>query len=454
MKSLKLVGTILLVTLVFATSAQAQDSECTRIVNQALETVDQLCEATGRNQACYGNITLLAKPRVNAGTFTFDEAGDVVDIAAVQSLALSSYNAANEEWGVALLRIQANLPDTLPGQNVTFLLFGDVEIQDSVTEVPPEPATVTLVIPGSLNVRGGPSTSYAVIDSFRSGDTVVAIGRLDDSSWLQIQLEDDALGWVFTQLTAPESDIVVLSVVDPDAPPPDQPTFGPFQAFYFKSSVSDTPCVAAPDSGILIQTPEGVGEINLFVNEVNIRLRSTVYIQSQPSSEMKINVVEGTAQVTAQGKTVIAPAGTRVRVAMNADNIAAGPPSDPEPYDDEQMALVPVAVLPETVEVIPSLSAEEIEEIANALVPLPGVWLATTLTGNTYELTIIPTEGGLYLADAAGNESTVPLREPGIYDRSRTSYFRAISPTQMEWIYDDGGTPEVYQTFEYLGPGE
>jgi hypothetical protein len=28
------------------------------------------------------------------------------------------------------MRVQANLPDTLPGQNVTFLLFGDVELAD------------------------------------------------------------------------------------------------------------------------------------------------------------------------------------------------------------------------------------------------------------------------------------------------------------------------------------
>ena len=40
-------------------------------------------------------------------------------------------NASTGAWGVALMRIQANLPDTLPGQNVTMLIFGDVQIQNA-----------------------------------------------------------------------------------------------------------------------------------------------------------------------------------------------------------------------------------------------------------------------------------------------------------------------------------
>ena len=39
------------------------------------------------------------------------------------------------------MQLQANLPDTLPGQNVTFLLFGNVEIENAVvgdSEATPE----------------------------------------------------------------------------------------------------------------------------------------------------------------------------------------------------------------------------------------------------------------------------------------------------------------------------
>lgn len=373
MKLLKLVGCILLFALAFPINAQAQDAECTRIVSQALATVDQICETTGRNQACYGNITLLAEPRVNAGTFVFDQAGDVVDIAAVQTLALSSYNATTEEWGVAVLRVQANLPDTLPGQNVTFLLFGDAEIQDSIAEIPPEPATLELTIPGNLNVRDGPSTSHAVIGSLRSGDTVMAVGRLDDSSWLQIQLDDDTLGWVFTQLTTPESDVTALSVVDPDAEQPAQPMFGPFQAFYFKSGANDAPCVAAPDSGILIQTPEGDAEIDLVVNEVTIRLHSTAYIQSQPDGEMTVNLIEGNARVAAQGRSIFVPAGTRVRIRMDDNNRAVDVPSDPEAYDDAMIARLPVSVLPRKIEAATALTPEEIDATVN--VDVTGEWV-------------------------------------------------------------------------------
>ena len=57
------------------------------------------------------------------------------------------------------MKLQANLPDTLPGQNVTFLMFGDVQVTNAVTSG----ATISLIANGSANVRATPSTSGEVI---------------------------------------------------------------------------------------------------------------------------------------------------------------------------------------------------------------------------------------------------------------------------------------------------
>jgi hypothetical protein len=111
----------------FALIASAQ--ECSAFVQQALTLASDNCSQTGRNQACHGYINVEAQPRSNAEAFAFG-LGDLADLTSVQSLTTSPLDEATGEWGVALLRVQANLPDTLPGENVTFLLFGDTQLDD------------------------------------------------------------------------------------------------------------------------------------------------------------------------------------------------------------------------------------------------------------------------------------------------------------------------------------
>ena len=56
--------------------------------------------------------------------------------------------------------------------------------------------------------------------------------------------------------------------------------FTPMQAFYFRSGVGDAGCAEAPESGMLIQTPEGVEEVFLNVNGANMLLGSTAFLQA------------------------------------------------------------------------------------------------------------------------------------------------------------------------------
>src|SRR5690606_34316427 len=97
----------------------------------ALNAADTACDSTGRNEVCYGNIQIEATARDEAPQFSFVSLGDMVSVLDVQSMTLSAYDEATEAWGVAIMRLQANIPDTLPGQNVTFILFGDVQITDA-----------------------------------------------------------------------------------------------------------------------------------------------------------------------------------------------------------------------------------------------------------------------------------------------------------------------------------
>ncbi|MBZ0275295.1 MAG: hypothetical protein K8I60_04085, partial [Anaerolineae bacterium] len=108
----------------------AQDAgNCPATVETALQALDQLCQDTERNQACYGHQMLVAEAQPDVTDFAFDTPGDKTPVSTIQSLHLRPYSEPDAVWGVALMRLQANLPDTLPGQNVTVLLFGDVSLQ-------------------------------------------------------------------------------------------------------------------------------------------------------------------------------------------------------------------------------------------------------------------------------------------------------------------------------------
>jgi hypothetical protein len=185
----------------------------------------------------------------------------------MQSLVLSNMDETVSGWGIALMRLQADLPDTLPGQNVTVLLFGDVEIEDA------------------------------------GGDT-------------------------------------------------------PMQAFTFRSGIGDAPCEAAPDSGILIQTPEGAAEVTLVINEAKIILGSTVYLRAVAGEAMTIAVIGGQATVMAFDTTVTVPAGMSASVPIDENRVVSGPPNEAETTPVglvEDLAPV-LAVLPEPI--IPPGSSE------------------------------------------------------------------------------------------------
>jgi hypothetical protein len=383
-----------LVTLGLATSdvaAQGSDTTCPALVQAALDAADSACNDIGRNQACYGNILIDAVGRPDATGFVFETSGDVVDVNDLESLTLAGMNVANDTWGVALMRLQANLPDTLPGQNVTFLLFGDVEITNAVE------AADTTVVATSGNalalgqmVEGAisnerPSIEYTYtgtagdVISVRmertSGDLDTYVSVLDPTGNEIAAVDDDPqlglAGSIVNSLTLPvdgtytivatrfgfeggsSSGSFSLVVETGDAG-----YTAPMQAFYFRTGVGDAACAEAPESGMMVQTPEGVGEVQLLVNGVRFELASTAYLQATPGGVMTIALLEGTGRAESDGVARIIPGGSYVTVPIDMNMEASGPPSEPEPYGANQYAALPTKQLPEVIEVAPPASTE------------------------------------------------------------------------------------------------
>jgi hypothetical protein len=72
-------GVILLALFLIIGRAIAQ-SACPALVQDALQSIVTSCEGVGRNQVCYGNLSLHATPQPSAPSFTFDHEGDIVDV--------------------------------------------------------------------------------------------------------------------------------------------------------------------------------------------------------------------------------------------------------------------------------------------------------------------------------------------------------------------------------------
>jgi hypothetical protein len=96
---------------------------------RAMDALRDHGNVMSRNNACYGNSTVRAVFAANA-PIKFEKLGDKAPIQAIRALSTSSLNLQQGTWGISLLKLQANLPDTMPGQSVTFMVFGDTTVEN------------------------------------------------------------------------------------------------------------------------------------------------------------------------------------------------------------------------------------------------------------------------------------------------------------------------------------
>ncbi len=331
-------------------------ADCPTVVKQALAATDAICQETGKNEACYGNIRLKATPLSSSANFTFSQPGDHVDVSNIKSLQLSPMMIDTGEWGVALMNIEANLPAAKPA-NVTLLAFGDVTLENSVPTA--TMMDVSTLGQSAINVRLVPNLKAGVVGTVKPSQTVTALERLTDSSWIRVKLADsEQTGWVKSEFMSAKGDLSALNIVNAS-----QPHYRPMQAFTFKSGNESQSCAEIPKDGLIIQTPEGSGEVQLWINQVVVKLGSTVYFQAQPSGNMTITTVEGHATVTSNGVTRTAVAGSSIQIKMDADMNPVSSPSLPQAYDMTDVENLPIENLGRKISIHAPLTVAEIATV-------------------------------------------------------------------------------------------
>lgn len=334
-----------------------EDPECPALVSTALDLSQNRCDATGINEACYGFVMIESESR--AGADSLERPGDIVSINDILTLQLSGLDVSTGQWGVLEFKVEAIVDETTAetattAQDVQFVVFGDTQISDAgeFVQVTPIENTFVYFLPDGSEV----------IDELEAGTPEVASARLVGDEWLRIPivLEDGtaSVGWVRTADLSFTSDLSILPELTFEEalePPELTSTFGPMQAFVFTSGLDDAPCSAAPNSGMLIQTPEGVASVTIVMDEVVIQLSGTGFIQAQEDGEIRFDILDGEAQVTADGETRTAIEGQSVSVDLDENGQPIGAPNDPEPLDLDNIQSLPTDQLDDEVEIAPPL---------------------------------------------------------------------------------------------------
>src|SRR5215510_4876639 len=99
-------------------------ANCSALVTQALDAVDENCNSAGRNEACYGYDQVEASFLVEVADDFFTQPSNTTSIVELETIRTAPLNTETGVWGVAVMNLQADLPNTLPGQSVTFVLLG------------------------------------------------------------------------------------------------------------------------------------------------------------------------------------------------------------------------------------------------------------------------------------------------------------------------------------------
>jgi uncharacterized protein YraI len=402
-------------------------TDCPDLVSRALEVTNGLCENTRLDQACYGNITISADPVGDPADFNFSKTGDQEDLVKFQELRLGRFGGVRldengkevTEWGVSLMRLKAGLPaDSATG--VDLVMFGNVNIiekhdVDNQAQAQANP-DITVTMRRTVNVRSLPSTDSSVLTSYPRGSEATVSGRNEAGDWLRVQVGEN-YGWISRTLTSATDDqLQSLQQVPSNLKPKltDDTVFGPMQAFYFQSGTKDSPCAQVPDSGILVETPDGVGTIRLRVNEALLDIGSTVYLQAHPDDPttpqdegaMTISVLEGLVVVDAGSQQMAVGAGTQTVVPLNKDLVADGPPLPLAAYQAQQYQIMaPVA----NIEVHPPLTDAEITTFDSR--PVPGLW-AVTYDGSSL-VQCGDTKGGVITFNYPNHQVAVTVQPDG-----------------------------------------
>jgi LysM repeat protein len=265
--------------------AVAQTVSCSFLVEQALLAVGDNCADLDRNSACYGYNQVDATFSADYPEDYFSVPSDRANLTDLDTLRTAPMDSATARWGVAVMNIQANLPNTVPGQGVIMMLVGDAEIRN---DVPAEEANeiiepLSTVILEDTHVYTSPSATADILVTASANEIVLVDGFNPTKTWLRV-VTDGTIAWIERGRVARLAGMDNLPIVGASYPTP-------MQAFYLSTGIGESECQEA-DSMIAVQSPENI-TVDLTVNGVDIRVGSLVTFQNLAENIINLTVHRG-----------------------------------------------------------------------------------------------------------------------------------------------------------------
>lgn len=278
-------------------------AECTDLVERAILALQDNCTDLERNSACYGYNAVSAIFSQVVPNDYFTRPADRAGLLDLISLQTASLDVDTDRWGIAVMSMQANLPNTLPGQAVTVLLLGDSTVENRVNplDIAPIATPVEVIIQSATDARTSPSDSSNSVNRVNSGTTLIADALNGDGTWLRVVV-DGFPAWIRRDTTDSPSALNDLPAITSQIQ-------SPMQAFYFTTGVGEIGCTEAPNT-ITIKSPENL-TVDLSVNGVDIRIGSTITLRNITPNQIAFTVQEGhletvTGEYIEAGDTLIA----------------------------------------------------------------------------------------------------------------------------------------------------
>jgi uncharacterized protein YgiM (DUF1202 family) len=314
--------------LIFSVAVSAQNNNCPVLERTAVSESWASCADLAEGQACYGNPSLSAE--LLSDDMSFASSGDRVSLDAVTRI---SSSVGDNGYGVAMLRTSGYTIDSWQAQDVSLVLLGDVTIANTGNENINVPVVTTQIVGSQgANIRSGASSDYRIITSLFEGETVKLTGRWADNSYYRVQLISGETGWIAAGAVA--EDVSHLAVVDINSPAPEL-LYAPYASFSLETAMTDAQCIESWESGILVQSSEAI-VIRLRINQGSLLLKGTIFVQSRPTVDLRIFVIEGTVQF----EDTIAQAGFWLRIPLQEGSSVI------ETYELSRVAYLPTEILP------------------------------------------------------------------------------------------------------------
>lgn len=389
---------IVMFMLSFAIVAVAQD-QCSAEVEDALSLFSEVCADVGQNELCYGNADI-------------EDSKNIISLENVQGISTSGLGSSND-WEIALLKLQANIPDTMPDDNVSVLLFGDVTIENNSTGRVEFEAITT----ANPNLRSGASTSTSIIGSVPRDTALKVIGRNDDSTWLFVEW-DSINGWIFADLLDIGGNVDDLAIVTDG-----NIQTSPMQLFRLTTGAGQHDCAPRLPAGILVQSPESDVIIRLQINAIDVLLHpdSTAFIQATPNDSLIAYVLQGEIDLSALGITQTIPEGAYSMVPIDNEPTATAQPDTPQPYDIADIQNLPLSALQRTVAVADPASIARITFVNDCMGTFANQINIRYGPGDIYPVRFSSELGKSYniVGQATGTDNAV---------------WYSLSRTQEEWV--------------------